>query len=106
MGTLTGAPQLRNGLHHRYHAVPLPFKGKEDAIEPIYLLALKQVHDTLYAGSYKCALYPYCDVAANNPGTDYDCVNAPWEWSKKTPTCAFGALWLLFGFADKEVIVR
>lgn len=98
-----GTPQLHNQDHKRYFCAPSIMKDKEKNIEPLYLLSLKQVHDTLYDGKSKCDLYECCKNAELGPETDYRCVTEPWLRVKDEKACAFAAQWALYGLANKKV---
>lgn len=103
MYTTFGMPQLHTQDFIRYVCAPLLLKDFEKGIEPLFLLSLKQVNDTLLYGKSKCELYECCKNAIIGPETDYRCVTEPWERAKDENTCAFGAQWFLYGLNQYEV---
>ncbi|MBS0647227.1 MAG: hypothetical protein JSR97_11665 [Verrucomicrobia bacterium] len=102
--TTFGTPQLHNAEQQRFFRAPLVMKDIEAMIEPLYLLSMKQVHDTLYHGKPNCDLIECCRGAKVGPEVDYRCKTEPWLRAKDEKTCAYGAQWMLFGLADKKVV--
>jgi hypothetical protein len=98
-----GTPQLHNAKYKRYFRAPAPLKPIEEQIEPLWLLSLQQVHDTLVHRKVKCGLYEVCDNLDTGSVTDYDCVTQPWERAKRKPLCAYAAIWTVFKLTEKEV---
>jgi hypothetical protein len=101
---LFGTPQLHNAKDDRYFQATVSLKEKEKNIEPLFLLSLKQIQNTLYDGASKCDLLECCRKAKIGPEIDYRCVTEPWARSSDEKTCAYGAQWLLFGLANKKVV--
>lgn len=99
-----GTPQLHNAKDDRYFQAPASLKDREEMIEPLFLLSLKQIQNTLYEGVYKCDLLECCRNAKIGPETDYRCVTEPWARASDEKICAYGAQWLLFGLARKKVV--
>lgn len=102
---LLGTPQLHNGDAKRYF-IPTPeFRAKEASIDPIFLLALRQIQNLILVGKSKrsCALKEFCDQNTNGLKTDERCEETPWERAKDKQTCAYGALWAVYGFKGKVV---
>jgi hypothetical protein len=100
-----GTPQLHNLLGERFFNAPLELKNIETKIEPLFLLSLQQVNNTLMFGHTHCDLYKCCEKAPNIQEDDR-CKNEPWERSKDEQKCAYGSLWALYGFSGKNVIVK
>jgi hypothetical protein len=100
-----GTPQLHNSLSERFFRAPYSLKDLELEIEPLFLLSLQQIHDTLIKGNYKCVLLECCRRSTNGLETDYRCVNGPWERANDELGCAYAVLWVGYGFQEKEIIV-
>lgn len=99
-----GTPMSRTQDHKRYFWAPSKLQAIEDKIDPIFLISMKQVNDTLFDGKHRCGLFEICDKAQKGAVTDFRCISEPWLRSKDDPTCAFGAQWQLYGLADKKIM--
>ena len=99
-----GTPQIQNSVGERYFSAPLELKDKEEKIEPLFLLSLQQLNNTLIFGNSHCGLYKCCDKSPNVT-VDDRCKNSPWERAKDDNICAYGTLWRLYGFTKKNVEV-
>lgn len=100
-----GNPELHNNTPKRAFAAPLALKNKETTIEPIMLLALKEVQETLLNGKTHCDLHQFCRHNTNGLIVDERCNEAPWLRSSDEPTCAYGALWAALGLRGKKVVL-
>jgi hypothetical protein len=99
-----GNPSLHSKSPNRYFKAPYDLAGIENNIEPIHLLAVQEVLLTLIQKKKtNCSLYKYCEKNTNGLKVDDRCTNAPWERSQDEMTCAYGALWALYGLKDKVV---
>lgn len=98
-----GTPHIINRKDERVFSAPIPLKSLEHEIDPIFLLALKQLNQTILSGSTKCELVSICEKSTNGLRVDDRCLNAPWERAKDEMTCAFGALWANYGLSEKEI---
>lgn len=100
-----GNPSLHNDTTKRYFKTPYDLSSIEDKIDPANLIAVQEVRDTLILRNKKeCGLYKYCEQSTNGLKVDERCLNAPWERAKDAQACAYGALWKLYGLADKNVV--
>jgi hypothetical protein len=100
-----GNPSLHNKTTERLFKAPYDRREIEDLIDPIHLLAVHEVLMTLVQKDKKvCGLYKYCEESTNGPKVDDRCKNAPWLRAKDEKTCAYGALWSLYGLSAKTVI--
>jgi hypothetical protein len=99
-----GNPSLHNNSPIRYFKAPDDLSSIEDKIEPIHLLAVQEIRDTLIREKNKCELYSYCEKSKNGLKVDDRCLTSPWERAKDIRTCSYGALWKLYGLDNKNVI--
>ncbi|TWI85859.1 hypothetical protein IQ13_1028 [Lacibacter cauensis] len=99
-----GTPQIHNYHEHRFFRPPHELQELQD-IEPLYLLALQQINNTLMYGKTECGLVKCCGNSFNG-NTDDRCSTSPWVRAKDEKTCAYGSLWKLYGFSDRAVIVE
>lgn len=98
-----GTPQLQNSKEERYFMAPKPLEEKKNKIEPLFLISLKQILNTLVEASYKCELIECCRNAKIGPEVDYRCVSDPWTRADDQQTCAYGAQWFLMGLSKLKV---
>lgn len=98
-----GTPQLYNDKYKRYFRAPEPLKSNELQIEPLWLLSLQQVHDSLVHRKVKCGLYDVCDNLEAGSIVDYDCAHQPWERAKRNPLCVYAAIWTVFRLTEKNI---
>jgi hypothetical protein len=100
-----GTPQIHNALGERFFSAPIELKKLEEKIEPLFLLSLQQINNTLMFGQAHCDLYRCCEKAPNIE-EDERCKTAPWERAKDEKKCAYGSLWKLYDFAKKKVTLE
>jgi hypothetical protein len=87
-----GNPSLHNNAHRRWFKAPYDLAAIEQKIEPLYLLAIQEIRDTLIDGQYSCRLYSYCDERKDGSIVDDRCKYEPWQRAKDEKKCAYGAL--------------
>lgn len=102
-----GTPQLHNSQHQRFFKPPQVLFEQENGIEPLFLLTMQQIQKLLLTGKQGCAcmLQPVCSQNTNGLRVDDRCQNAPWERAIDDQSCAYGALWTGYGFANTQVQV-
>jgi hypothetical protein len=100
-----GTPQLHNSKHERYFNPPYDLYGKGAEIEPLFLLASQQLQKLFLTGkaALPCTFLPICSQNKNGLQVDNRCKAAPWERASDQLTCAYGALWLGYGFNGTDV---
>ncbi len=95
-----GKPPINNISEQRSFDPPAAFQKNKDKIDPIFLLAVRELHNSLMFGRREgCGLYKTCiDVH------DDRCKAVPWERSGDAQQCPYASLWTLYGFNKKQVI--
>lgn len=101
-----GNPEIHNNTPKRAFIAPVDLKEIEDKIQPILMLALNEVYQTLFFRKTECALLEFCQHSKNGLKTDERCTTAPWERSTDEFTCAYGALWANFSLAGLPVTIN
>jgi len=99
-----GNPELHNNKPIRAFIAPLALKKIEEKIEPILLIALHEVHETLFKRKTECGLVEFCKHATNGLIVDKRCLTMPWKRATDEKLCAYGALWAGFGINDRNVV--
>jgi hypothetical protein len=100
-----GFPHIVDSKDQRYFNGPIPLKDIENKIDPIYLIAISQLHDTLFLKSTKCKLEEVCVASNQKEHVNDNCRNAPWNKCSEATLCAFAALWANYGLNKMEVIL-
>jgi hypothetical protein len=95
-----GKPQINNILEQRTFDPPMTFQGNKEKIDPIFLLAVREIHNNLMFGRGEgCGLYKTCaDIH------DDRCKHAPWGRVTDDNKCPYASFWAIYGFDKKEVI--
>lgn len=100
-----GNPELHNNTPKRAFSAPLDLKHIEEQIEPIFLIALYEVQETLFKRKNKCDLVDFCKHSKKGLLVDDRCTTMPWERAYDHFLCAYAALWVTFGINNKSVIL-
>lgn len=99
-----GFPHIVDAKNNRFFPGPIPLKSIEDKIDPIYLIAISQLQDTLLSKSSRCKLEELCLASNQKIHVNDNCRNAPWNKCSEKELCAFAALWVNYGLNEKEII--
>ncbi len=98
-----GTPQIINAKNERVFSAPFELKSIEGKIDPVFLLGLKQLNETLISAKTSCELYDIYRKNTNGLEVDKRCLEAPWERSNDQIGCAFTIFWANFGLSEREV---
>lgn len=100
-----GYPEMHDSENNRFFSPPLALKNLQNEIHPTFLLAFWQLHDLLLRNQLKCNLIDVCKQSKQKDYVNENCEKAPWLQADQELFCVFAALWVMFGFNKKKVIV-